>query len=106
MPRYDKLVRDHITDLMDERGIRYTARILTKHAYEEALHAKLHEEVTEFEAASGADEGVAELADILEVIHALAAIHGATPEDVEARRTEKERQVGRFDRRMFLIETE
>lgn len=106
MPRYDKLVRDRITDLMDERGVRYTARTLTDDDYADALYAKLTEEVAEFEDASGTDHRLAELADILEVIHALARQEGATPEDVEARRAEKERQVGRFDRHVFLIETD
>lgn len=106
MPRYDKLVRDRITDLMDERGIGYTARTLSQDEYVDALRTKLREEVAEFQSASGADHRLAELADILEVIRALAALEGATPDDIEARRAEKERQVGRFDRRLLLIDTE
>lgn len=106
MPRYDKLVRDRIADQMAERGIRHTAYTLAPAAYADALRAKLREEVAEFEEASGTDHRLAELADILEVIHALARLEGATPEHVEARRAEKERQVGRFDRGVFLVEAD
>ncbi len=106
MPRYDKLVRDRIAEHMAARGSRHTIRTLSDADYADALRAKLREEVGEFEAASDADHRLAELADIVEVIRALARLDGATHEDVEARRAEKERQVGRFDRRVFLVDAD
>jgi len=106
MPRYDKLVRDRIPDQLAERGIGHRVRTLVDSEFRTALEAKLREEVAEFEAASDPDARLAELADILEVVHALGRIEGATHEDLEVRRADKARQAGGFEQRLFLIDTE
>ena len=47
-----------------------------------------------------------ELADIMEVIYALADIHGCTPEQLEDIRAEKAEKRGGFNDKIFLIKVE
>lgn len=39
-------------------------------------------------------------------MHALAAVHGATPQQLEKVREEKAKKRGKFDDRIYLVETE
>jgi len=50
-----------------------------------------------------ADEQLAsEMADVLEVLRALATAHGMTWEDIELQASHKRAERGGFDRRIFL----
>jgi len=73
-------------------------------SYISELKRKLHEEVEEYIQAADDAEAVEELADILELVHALAQIHKILPEDVEKVRTKKAEERGGFKDRIFLIE--
>ena len=70
--RYEKLVRDHIPAMITQRGDQPVTRILACDEYRHELRRKLHEEVAEF-CATGEVE---ELADVLEVVYALAMLEG------------------------------
>ncbi|GAA5514853.1 hypothetical protein Dcar01_03616 [Deinococcus carri] len=89
-----KLVRDRIPELFPES--RY--RTLTTPEYAGALRAKLEEEAREYLT----DRTPEELADVLEVLHALAALHGLTPAELEALRVRKAAERGGFERRLWL----
>lgn len=93
-----KLVRDRIPGIILEAGKTPRVDRLSENAYRDALRAKLHEEMDEF-LASGAPE---ELADILEVIYAIAHEDGLTPADLETLRVTKREARGGFDRRLYL----
>ena len=67
---------------------------------------KLHEELAEYEEATTDTDAVEELADLLELIQALAKIHGVTVEELEAVRAKKQQQRGGFEERLYLIEVE
>lgn len=99
---YQKLVRDHIPDLIRKHGELPVTRVLQPHEYLQALQSKLQEEVAEYRQ----DETAEELADILEVVYALAAAHGLSPEQLQALRQQKRRERGGFDDRIFLIRKE
>jgi predicted house-cleaning noncanonical NTP pyrophosphatase (MazG superfamily) len=74
---YNKLVRDQIPDIIAAAGRQPSTRILDHASYQVALRTKLLEEAREAEAA--ADEQLAsELADVLEVLRALATAPGFT----------------------------
>jgi predicted house-cleaning noncanonical NTP pyrophosphatase (MazG superfamily) len=60
----------------------------------------------EYCAAETDGEAVEELADLLEVIQALAKLHGASIEEVEAVRVDKAQKRGGFQEKVFLIEVE
>jgi predicted house-cleaning noncanonical NTP pyrophosphatase (MazG superfamily) len=74
---YQKLVRDRIPEIVQCRGAQPVTRVLDKESYRQALLAKLLEEAHEALAARPA-ELPGELADVLDVVRALAAVHGLT----------------------------
>ena len=78
----NKLVRDQIPDIIAAAGSQPLTRVLDHASYQGALRSKLLEEAQEAEAAP--DEQLAsELADVLEVLRALATAYGMTWEDIE-----------------------
>lgn len=99
--RYNKLVRDKIPQLVRRRGGLPIVRIAKDEEYGEKLKEKLTEEVQEFQAS----ETTEELADILEVIDAIADYKGFTKKEILAVKTQKARQRGRFEKRIILIES-
>lgn len=87
-----KLVRDRIPDLFGG-----SARPLNPPDFRVALREKLREETEEYLEAGD----VQELADVLEVVYALAALDGLTPADLEALRAGKAEARGAFLRRLW-----
>ena len=74
---YQKLVRDRVPEIVQSHGAHPVTRVLDKENYRQALLAKLLEEAHEAVAAHPA-ELPGELADVLDVVRALAAVHGLT----------------------------
>lgn len=96
-----KLVRDKIPDLIRADGRQPTTRVLDEHEYRAALHAKLHEEATELAAATG--PAVAEeLADLHEVLLAIANLDGIPWAGVESIAHYKRQERGAFTSRFYL----
>lgn len=95
---YGKLIRDRIPEIIAAQGKECETRILDGAEYHLELERKLQEEVAEY-LASGAAE---ELADMMEVIYAIAQENGLSPEDLERLRLEKREQRGGFEGRVFL----
>lgn len=106
MPIYNKLVRDRIPDIIENSGKKFTTRILDDEEYAAELKKKLLEEIEEYQQAKSNEESLEELADVLELMHALAKIHGANIEEVEKIRAEKAEKRGGFEEKIFLIEVE
>ena len=75
--------------------------MLDQAGYQAELRAKLVEEAEE--ARSAPDRQLrSELADVLEVLQALAAAHGMSWEDVVTEAVRKRDERGGFDQRIFL----
>ena len=98
---YHKLVRDGIPRIIEAGGGQPVTRVLDQAGYLAALRAKLMEEAGEAQAAPDGQLR-SELADVLEVLRALAAAYGMSWEDVEAEAVNKRDERGGFDRRIFL----
>jgi len=98
---YHKLVRDGIPRIIEAGGGQPVTRVLDQAGYLAALRAKLMEEAEEAQAASDSQLR-AELADVLEVLQALATAHGMSWEHVVAEATRKRGERGGFDQRIFL----
>lgn len=96
METYNKLVRDRIPKILDEKGIPYEERTALPEEYKAELIKKLDEEVKEFAEAGDLEE----LADVIEVIEAIKNL----PEyaEVEATRQKKREERGGFEKRIIL----
>lgn len=97
---YNKLVRDRIPEIIKASGRTCTTRILSDDEYLHMLEAKLDEELAEFHK----DRTLEELADLMEVIFALADARGCPPEELERIRARKAGARGGFGGRIFLKE--
>ena len=100
--RYDKLVRDKIPAIIERGGQKAVTRILDEEEYRYHLEAKLDEEVAEFHR----DKNAEELADILEVVCALADAIGCDRKTLLDTYEKKHQARGGFADRVFLMETE
>ncbi|WP_127532982.1 nucleoside triphosphate pyrophosphohydrolase [Paenibacillus kobensis] len=103
---YNKLVRDRIPQIIEAKGKTGRTRILDEVEYHTQLKLKLSEETTEYLRAENTEEALEELSDILEVVRALAAAHGASWEELEALREQKAEKRGGFEERVFLIDVD
>ncbi|MBG9586088.1 nucleoside triphosphate pyrophosphohydrolase [Cytobacillus firmus] len=106
MPIYNKLVRDRIPEVITRNGKTCSTRILDNEEYIEELKKKSFEELEEYVKAQTDEEAMEELADILEILHALAKVHGSTMRDVDDIRKSKVEKRGGFRDKVFLIEVE
>ncbi len=102
MTVYNKLVRDRIPELIRAQGETPRTRILEQEEYTACLEAKLDEEVLEYHK----ERNLEELADILEVVYALAEDLGHTRQELEAVCDRKQEARGGFRDRIFLISKE
>jgi predicted house-cleaning noncanonical NTP pyrophosphatase (MazG superfamily) len=98
--KHDKLVRDRITEIIKSEGQTPITHMADEEEYWEKLKEKLKEEVDEF-LREGKEE---ELADILEVIHAIYNFKGIDWEGLELLRKRKAEERGGFKNRTVLDE--
>jgi predicted house-cleaning noncanonical NTP pyrophosphatase (MazG superfamily) len=99
--RVGKLIRDKLPAIMRAQGLTVFDRRLDDADYLAALKLKLLEEAAEAAEAGSREEMAGELADVLEVMRALAAAHGLSMDEVETRRIAKRDERGGFDDRVF-----
>ena len=95
---FNKLVRDKIPQIIEAQGEKANIRILNDAEYTQCLEKKLDEEVAEFHQ----DKNAQELADILEVVFALAADLGISREMLMEVYHQKHEQRGGFRKKIFL----
>lgn len=99
--KYGKLVRDKIPEIIKNNGEEPITRILNDEEYKRELEKKLHEECLEVISASGSDR-LEELADLIEVMKALAEIEESNIEIVLEIAEEKTKKRGAFKERIYL----
>lgn len=95
---YNKLVRDSIPDIIQEKGETPVFRTLDDGEFARCLEEKLREEVEEFLA----EKSLGELGDILEVLEELAHSLGWTDREIRQAKDEKAQRNGVFRERLFL----
>jgi len=93
-----KLVRDKIPQIIRAKGLEPVIYVADADEYASRLRDKLTEEVNEF---LGSDSDPEELADILEVVYALARQAGTDPQQLEKLRAAKADERGGFDDRII-----
>ena len=98
--QYNKLVRDRIPEIIEASGKRCVCSTLSDEEYLAKLDEKLNEELAEYQESKSMEE----LADLLEVIRAVAAARGSSVEEVEAIRRNKAAKRGGFEKKILLTE--
>ena len=98
---YNKLVRDNIPDIITSNEETPVTRILDEDEFKKALEEKLVEEQEEV-LSSSCDERCEELADMVEVIRALAKLENKSLEEIVAIADAKKLKRGGFDGRIYL----
>ena len=98
--KYNKLVRDKIPQIIEENGQMCETEILSDERYLEMLELKLSEECTEYQI----DKDVEVLADILEVVYAIANAKGVTDGELDRIRLAKANKNGRYKDKIYIKE--
>ena len=98
MKVYNKLVRDKIPEIIKKRGAKFSVHVAGSEEYLQKLKEKLQEEVKEFLES----EETEELADILEVIYAIAKAKNMNKSELEKIRIIKRKEKGSFHKRIIL----
>ena len=102
MKNYNKLIRDKIPQIIQSKGGKADIRVLSDDEYPIYLEAKLDEEVEEYHR----DKTAEELADILEVVYALAQSIGCSREELLETYERKHADRGGFKKKLLLIASE
>ena len=98
MPSYQKLVRDRIPEIIEAAGKRPITHILAADEYLSELDRKLNEECAEYQESKSLEE----LADMLEVMFAIAEARGYSLTDLEQMRAAKAAERGAFQKHIYL----
>jgi predicted house-cleaning noncanonical NTP pyrophosphatase (MazG superfamily) len=98
--KYNKLVRDNIPEIIKKDGKSAKVHVADDNEYDKRLKEKLLEEANEY-AASGDPE---ELADVLEVVYAIAIKKGIHKVQLESMVQKKRNEKGSFEKRIVLDE--
>ena len=95
---YDKLVRDKIPEIIEQAGKTCKCSILSEQDYIAMLDQKLNEELAEYQESKSMEE----LADLLEVMAAVAAARGSNIDEVDRIRIGKKEKRGGFEKKILL----
>ena len=102
---FNKLVRDKIPEIIEGNGETAITRILDDEEYRRELYLKLKEETLEVVNSDTSEHTIEELADVYEVLSAIAALEGKNMDDVVEIAKEKKLKRGGFQKRIFLEKT-
>lgn len=100
--RCEKLIRDHIPELMSQPDTILDVVTLDHAAHVEALKKKLQEEALEVVLASTKMEVMEEIADVKEVLDALMKKLDISPDELEEIKLAKNTKKGGFNKGVYL----
>ncbi len=98
MKIYDKLVRDRIPEIIEGSGKRCEVEVVSDEVALDYLYMKLEEETKELLE----DKNLEEIADVMEVLFAIASKYGYSEKDVLNKRNEKKNESGGFEGNLVL----
>lgn len=102
----EKLFRDKIPAIVQRQGFALCQRTLTHDEFVEKLKLKLIEEAEETMSAESLTQIIEEMADVLEVLHALAKASGIPFQQIEDKRLLKRDERGGFDNCVYVQSVE
>ncbi|MDQ3076763.1 MAG: nucleoside triphosphate pyrophosphohydrolase [bacterium] len=101
--KYNKLIRDKIGEIFSKRGKKFGVHnAVTDSEYWFKLKQKLQEEINEF----GVKEDIESIADVYEVLDAMADFKNFNPQEIAVMRENKNIEFGKFNNRVILEESE
>jgi len=100
MTKFNKAIRDKIPEIIQKDGHSCNIQTLSDEKFLVEIEKKLSEEVAEYQN----DKNPEELADILEVIYAIAKLKGISKEELEKIRIKKLQDRGGFEKNLFLLD--
>jgi predicted house-cleaning noncanonical NTP pyrophosphatase (MazG superfamily) len=95
---FNKLVRDKIITIIENRGEKANYEILDDENYRKELNKKLVEEVNEYIR----ENNIEEIVDIIEVMYAILKSKNLSMDKMEEIRQKKKTERGGFEKRIFL----
>lgn len=98
MKVYDKLVRDRIPEIIEGSGKKCDVEVVSDEVALEYLYMKLEEETKELLE----DKNLEEIADVMEVLFAIANKYGYSEEDVIRKKNDKKNSRGGFEDNLVL----
>ena len=98
--KYNKLVRDRIPEIIESTGKHCIHNTLSDDEYLKMLDEKLSEELQEYQESKSMEE----LADLLEVMMAVAIARGSSIEEIDRIRIAKAEKRGAFMQKILLTE--
>lgn len=99
--QYNKLVRDKIPEVLNGKNIPNKFHIADEIEYEEKLFHKLLEEASDLVT----ERNISELGDVYEVLDAIKTLKGISDEEIATAREIKNRDKGKFEKRIILEES-
>lgn len=100
--KQNKLVRDKIVQIMEGHGSKLYSFPLNDQDFNKQLKIKLQEEAAEVQRTQTPQELIEELADVLEIVHALATLHNISDHDLAKAQEQKRKEKGGYNDRIFL----
>lgn len=96
---YNKLIRDNIPEIIQKSGKIAIVEIAEDEELLNFLNTKLSEELKEYNASGDVEE----LADLVEVVHAILDQKGVSIEQFKSIREEKNQKIGAFKKGLVLL---
>jgi len=100
--KYNKLIRDNISDILISKGKKFKTHKATQDEYLEHLYLKVIEELMEFRN----DPSEKEIGDIYEVLQAIEIYHNLNKDEIKAEQILKRNIRGGFYNGIILEEVE
>jgi len=104
--RYNKLIRDRISEIIKAAGEKPYWRVLGRKEYTKELKKKILEEAKELIKVKNKEEIINEIIDIQELIDILVSELGLTKSEIQKQQKIKNKKRGGFKKKLFLIKTE
>jgi len=100
--KQNKLVRDKILTLMEGQGSKLYWFTLSEADFHKQLKIKLLEEAAQVSHTQNTQDLIEELADVLELIDAMVALHNISDHDLKLAQEKKREQKGGYEQRIFV----
>lgn len=100
--KQNKLVRDKIVEIMQSHGSKLYSYNLNDQDFHKQLKLKLVEEALEVQKTTNDQDLLEELADVLEIVHAISQLHNISPKQLETAQIKKRNEKGGYTNRVFV----